>query len=180
MAKKRNKKPSQPRTFDGPAKSGEGQVHVIERFNEGTSGQKKRFRNIGHNPLKLAHRCGQITINMLDDGEAYREIYEMCHGRSGVDSTQALMSSRSGSESVAWVDSATNAGAALKRIDAAMPMRSLAIVQAFCGQGIAAPEAVRLGKINLSRPQGVWDRMREALEDLSEAMRSARRPQKAA
>lgn len=155
--------------FDGPQKAGEGQVLVIEWFNEGSAGQKRRWRNRGEHPLTLAWARGQISDGMFAAGETYRWAYEVSHGRSGVDSTQALMASARCSAGYGWLQSAVDAGAFLARVDAAMPDRSRDIVRAFCGKGHKPADAVRASVI-LQRPQGVMDRLREAMEDLERSL----------
>lgn len=158
--------------IDGPAKTAEGEVYVIERFNEGSAGQKKRYRNIAEHPLTLAHARGQITSEMHDAGQRYRDLFEAMH-RTGRDSTQCLDRSFSGSTPTPWTDQCAAAIRQLQKLEQAMPRRSRLIVRAFCGEGMSAAHAVRA--VISIHPNGVMDRLREALMDLVDAMEGQRR-----
>ena len=152
--------------IDGPQKVGPGQVLKIEHYNSGSVGTKKRWKNFGEHPLTLAHHRGQITDAMFDAGQSYRKAYEVIH-RSGRDSTQMInIGGRSGLQ---WSDERAAAERKIKRFDDALPKRSRVIVRAFCGEGASAAAAV-LRIVPLHRPQGVMDRLREALADLVEVV----------
>lgn len=172
MGKRKNRKaPSPPRTFDGPAKQGEGQVHVIEKFNEGSTGQSKRFRNIGNHPLTMAFHRGQISEAHNAAGKSYIELWSraMPHG---LDSTQALDRS-GGSGGVEGVTVAQiNAYKKLTDVEGFMSRVNRKIIRYFCGEGRSMKEAVE--RCTGVHPNGIKYRLQEALEDLEDALDKAR------
>jgi hypothetical protein len=170
MARK-TKKPSPPRTFEGPAKQGEGQVLALERFNEGTAGTAKRVRNVASHPLRLAYHRGQISEAHFQAGETYRIMFEKMR-RSGLDSSQALDRSGGGGNGAPFTQTQVDAINGIKKIEAAMGPRDRRIIRYFCGEGMSPVESVQ--RVTSVHPSSVRYRIVEALEGLEDALEQTR------
>lgn len=157
--------------FDGPAKTADGQEHIIEKFAEGSSGTARRFKNVGEHPLLLAHARHQITDDQFAAGNTFRDLFEQMQ-RSGRDSTVAMASSRTGAQPLPFTDTQVVAITTLKRIEQMMAARNYRIVRRFCGEAVAMVEAVQ--RVTACHPSGVKYRMQEALEDLDDALEKLR------
>jgi hypothetical protein len=150
--------------FDGPQKAGAGQVLVIEQYNTGSSGTGRRYRNVGEHPLTLAWKRGSIADGLHDAGGAFRALYEQM-GRSGLDSTQALCSSRSsGASPSPFTQTQVDAINQIKRIEERMYRQNYRIVRNFCGEGMSMRESVL--SVTSMHANGIRDRVVEALADL--------------
>jgi hypothetical protein len=154
-----------------PAKAGPGQSFVIETFAEKSVGQSKRYRNIGDHPLSMAWHKGQLSDEQYIAGNTFFTLYATINS-SGRDSTQALEAGRCSGGSSDHLDRMVSAGADLNRIETAMGARNYRIVANFCGKAMPMTEAVQ--RVVACHPNGIRFRMSEALEDLSDALDSAR------
>lgn len=171
---KRNRKakPIVLREFDGPSKEGMGQVLDIETFNAGTVGTGKRYRNVGADPLMLAWKRGAIDANLYDAGEAFRKLY-VAKGRSGLDSTQALDRSGGGGASTPFTDRQVHAIRQIEAIERGMYAQNYKIIRNFCGEGMSARESIESVLLDW-HPNGIWDRMKEALRNLDVVLEKLR------
>lgn len=151
---------------DGPQRVGPGQLFAVETIAEGSGhGQIRRHRNIGEHPLTLAFESGKISADEHNAGNTYRVLFEKM-GRAGKDSTDFEVS---GSPArTPFTQTQYEAIQAIQKIEAAMDRRNAAIVRKFCGEGTAARESVM--RVVACHPNGVTFRLREALENLGDAI----------
>lgn len=156
---------AEPREHFKP-KAGPGQVLV----EEGERNQR-HYRNVGH-ALDLALNRKQITQELWVAGHTFWAHYEIQNGRSGKDSSQALMAPGGSNGSVNCVQAAVDAGEALAKIKAVMPARSYRIVEYFCGKGLSMTESVQ--RVTSCHPSTCKYRIVEALEELEDALDRAK------
>jgi hypothetical protein len=154
-----------------PVKAGPGQAFVVETFAEKSVGESKRYRNINDHPLSLAWHKGQLTDEQYIAGNTFFTLYATISS-SGRDSTLALDAGRCSGGSSDHLDRMVSAGTDLKRIEAAMGARNYRIIANYCGKGMPMTEAVQ--RVVACHPNGIRFRMFEALEDLSDALDTAR------
>jgi hypothetical protein len=137
----------------------------------------RRFRSLpAEHPLVRAWFAGRITDPMhFNAGNIYRVLYEKANDPGGIDSSQAMNISRSHSGDRATLRSAEmeHARRSLGRVERRIPSPTdRLIVQTFCGRGMPAQASLRSAGLQ-PHPNGVWDRIREALGWLREAVHKA-------
>lgn len=151
---------------DGPQRVGPNQLFAVETIASGSGhGQVRRHRNIGEHPLTLAFETDKISADEHNAGNTYRVLFEKL-GRTGKDSTDKDVTGAPAG--TPWTQTQFEAIQAIKKIEAAMDKRNAAIVRKFCGEGVAAREAVM--RVVACHPNGVTFRLREALENLGDAI----------
>lgn len=147
--------------------SGPGIVLIEEGERE-----SRHFRNVG-DPLDLAYERGQISEELHQAGNIYREAYEK-RGRSGLDSTQMIDRSRSGeSTPTPFCQMQVDAIRFIERVEACMSTRDARIVRYFCGEARQASESVM--RATNCHPSNIKYRIIEALEELRDAIGSSKR-----
>lgn len=155
---------------DGPAKTGPGQIFIIEPIAKGSGkGIAKRQRNIGEHPLTALRKCQppKISADEHTAGQVYRTLCEK-KGRTGRDSTDRDVPA--GVSGTPWTQTQADAMNALKKIDALLHADNRAILRNICEDGMGATEAVM--RAVACHPNGVIYRLREALKRLGEALRT--------
>lgn len=158
-------------TFDGPQKTGSGQLLVLENFEEGSAGQSRRYRNIAAHPLEMARERQMISPELYTVGNTYRIMFEKM-GRSGRDSTQALDRIVNGASPTPFSQIQVDAVRAIEKLERSMPARDARIVRKFCGEGVPMNEAVQ--RATPCHPNGIKFRLVEALEQLHDAFERER------
>jgi hypothetical protein len=156
-----------------PAKAGPGQSFVIETFAEKSVGESKRYRNIGNHPLSLAWHKGVLTDEQYIAGNTFATIYAISES-SGRDSTQALDAGRASASNSSHMDKMVDADRQLAVIEKNMGARNYRIIRNICGKGMEMAEGVQ--RVTVCHPNGIRYRFLEALEELSDALDSARIP----
>lgn len=152
---------------DGPQRVGPGQLFAVEIIASGSGhGQIRCHRNIGEHPLTLAFESGKISADEHNAGNTYRVLFAKM-GRTGKDSTDISGAKVDGAPSL-WAQHQVDAIRSIQKIEGAMDKRNAAIVRKFCGEGMAAREAVM--RVVACHPNGVLFRLREALESLADAI----------
>lgn len=147
-------------------KPGPGQVFVQEGERE-----SRHYRNVGNHPLDLALDRKQITEELWAAGNTYRIMFEKL-GRSGIDSTQAMMSGGGSGQGVPFTDAQVDAVMAMKRIEQHLHKHDNAIVRKFCGEGWSMAAAIHA--VVPCHTNGIKYRICEALINLDNALDALR------
>jgi hypothetical protein len=174
-------------------KAGPGQHFVLR----GTA--VETFQNIGEHPLTAEFEAGldriasaeaaaermklpkdslvlkkyrdlQISPELNAAGMTFRILFAQMH-RSGMDSTQALMTAGGGgggAGATPWTDRQAKAIRTIRDIERALKPRDYTIVRMLCGEGHSMAKAVLAAAP--CHPSGTKYRVIEALEELSAAM----------
>lgn len=163
--------------------------HEREEFAEGSVGARTRWRNIGEHPLTMLHARNKLGCiddeespqthdtrprfdcpgcNRLAAGMEFRIAYEMMHG-SGKDSTQPRIG---GGMRPDLSEAQQNAGLIVAQIRAKLSRKNYLIVEALCGKGCAARDAILAAQIPFDNH--LMPRLQEALDDLVDAVGSKR------
>ncbi len=145
-------------------KAGPGDLYVKELVSAKT-GRELRYRNIGGDPLTLAHARGRISNEQYAAGEALREIYEL-RATTGHDSTDISWGSGGGA-GLPFTQVQVDAIKRLDRLRKELKMRDWIILEKFCCEGWQMADAVRAA--TLCHPSGVLMRAQEALDELIDA-----------
>jgi len=154
--------------FEVPAKTGMGQVHVIEELAEKSVGNVRHFRNQNEHPLMLAYKRAQISREQYDAGHLFFVLFNRM-GASGTDSTQALMTSRaSGGSRTPYSQTQAEAIQSIQRVEKSMGAINYRICRKFCGE--AWPMSDAINAVTSCHPSGMKHRMQEALTDLRQAL----------
>lgn len=152
---------------DGPAKIGPGQEFIIQRVAKGSGkGEAIRHRNVGEHPLVLARARKKISAEEYTAGAIYRTLCEKLN-RSGKDST--VLTIAGGDGAVPWSDAQVAAIQSIQRISQIIGQSNTLILRKFCGEGASATESVH--RYVACHSDGVMWRIREALDQLCEALR---------
>jgi len=152
-------------------KAGPGDLYVQELVSAGT-GRELRYRNIGGDPLTLAHARGRISNEQFAAGETLRRLYEL-RAASGHDSTD-IGWSPGGGLSVPFTQVQVDAIKRLDRIRTRLKTRDWTILEKLCCEGWPMSEAVRAA--TLCHPSGVLMRVQESLDELIDALGALKSP----
>lgn len=158
-------------TFDMPANPANAVA-----INPNDPAERHRYRALpGDHPLVRAWANEKIDAAMFNAGNIYRLLFEKANDPAGQDCTQAMFVNRSaaGDRTSLRMAEAETAGRSLARIERRITAVEAKIVRAFCGRAISANAAVNGVLAYRCPPDGVWNRMREVLASLAEAIRKA-------